>query len=321
MLIRSRKVRAACAVLLAAGLVVGLSACNRGGSGSGGDSIVIGLVPKTLQNPVWQGVIAGAKEEASKLGNVTIKADAPQNEEDIQGQISKIQDLISGGANELIVAPDGDALKPVLQQAASKGIHVVLIDTDIASFSQKTSYVSSVQDTSSADVVGVSIKALGSAAKGAEVGILDFPGNNTVQARVDAAKKAYEAAGMKVVAQLPGKCDRATALNATTDMLQAHPNIKAIFGGCGQGATGAALAARNASKQVSITGFDGITGEFEDIKDGQMVATVLQDFPAIGARAVNAAVDAHNKKSVEKSYLIPGIIITKSNVSKYKPAG
>ncbi len=187
---------------------------------------------------VWQGVIAGAKEEAPKLGNVTIKADAPQNEEDIQGQISKIQDLISGGANELIVAPDGDALKPVLQQAASKGILVVLIDTDIASFSQKTSYVSSVQDTSSADVVGVSIKALGSAAKGAEVGILDFPGNNTVQARVDAAKKAYEAAGMKVVAQLPGKCDRATALNATTDMLQAHPNIKAIFGGCGQGATG-----------------------------------------------------------------------------------
>ena len=293
-------------------------------AGTGSSSvkaITIGVVPKTLQNPVWQGVIKGAEDQAKTKGNITIKASAPNSEEDITGQINKIQDLITQGVDALVVAPDGDSLQPILQQAVDKGIPVVLIDTDIKGFTAKTAYVSSDQAGGAKGVTDVAVKALGPNMKGAEVGLLDFPGNTTVQARVDAAKQAYEAAGAKIVAELPGKCDRATALNSTTDMLTAHPNIKAIFGGCGQGATGAALAVGNAKKTVLVTGFDGINGEFKDIQDGTMLATILQDFPKIGARSVDIAVAALNKQTVNKDDQIPGIVITKDNVSKYPPAG
>ena len=284
-------------------------------------AITIGVVPKTLQNPVWQGVIKGTEDEAKAKGNITIKASAPNNEEDITGQINKIQDLITQGVDALVVAPDGDSLQPILQQAVNKGIPVVLIDTDIEGFTAKTAFVSSDQAGGAKAVTNAAVKALGSNAKGAEVGLLDFPGNTTVQARVDAAKQVYEAAGAKVVSELPGKCDRATALNSTTDMLTAHPNIKAIFGGCGQGATGAALAVGNAKKTVIVTGFDGITGEFKDIQDGTMLATILQDFPKIGAQSIDIAVAALNKQPVNKTDQIPGILITKDNLSKYQPAG
>lgn len=293
-------------------------------AGTGNSSvkaITIGVVPKTLQNPVWQGVIKGAENQAKTKGNITIKASAPNNEEDITGQINKIQDLITQGVDALVVAPDGDSLQPILQQAVDKGIPVVLIDTDIKSFTAKTAYVSSDQSGGAKGVTDVAVKALGPNVKGAEVGLLDFPGNTTVQARVDAAKQVYEAAGAKIVAELPGKCDRATALNSTTDMLTAHPNIKAIFGGCGQGATGAALAVSNAKKTVLVTGFDGINGEFEDIQDGTMLATILQDFPKIGAQSVDIAVAALNKRTVNKDDQVPGLVITKDNVSKYQPAG
>ncbi len=293
-------------------------------AGSGGSAVIaitIGVVPKTLQNPVWQGVIKGAEDQAKTKGNITIKASAPNSEEDITGQINKIQDLITQGVDALVVAPDGDSLQPILQQAVDKGIPVVLVDTDIKGFTAKAAYVSSDQAGGANAVTDVAVKALGPDVKGAEVGLLDFPGNTTVQARVDAAKQVYEAAGAKIVSELPGKCDRATALNSTTDMLTAHPNIKAIFGGCGQGATGAALAVGNAKKTVFVTGFDGINGEFKDIQEGTMLATILQDFPKIGAQAVDIAVAALNKQAVNKTDQIPGIVITKDNVSKYQPAG
>lgn len=290
-------------------------------SSGAGKAITIGVVPKTLQNPVWQGVIKGAEDQAKTKGNITIKASAPNSEEDITGQINKIQDLITQGVDALVVAPDGDSLQPILQQAVDKGIPVVLIDTDIKGFTAKTAYVSSDQAGGAKAVTDAAVKALGPNVKGAEVGLLDFPGNTTVQARVDAAKQAYEAAGAKIVSELPGKCDRATALNSTTDMLTAHPNIKAIFGGCGQGGTGAALAVGNAKKTVLVTGFDGINGEFKDIQDGTMLATILQDFPKIGAQSVDIAVAALNKQTVNKIDQIPGIVITKDNVGKYQPAG
>jgi len=315
------------AIAVAASLTMVLTGCGRGSTGSSGSSssegkaITIGVVPKTLQNPVWQGVIKGAEDQAKNKGNVTIKASAPNNEDDITGQINKIQDLITQGVNGLVVAPDGASLQPILQRAVDKGIPVVLIDTDIEGFTAKTAFVSSDQAGGAKAVTDAAVKALGANVKGAEVGLLDFPGNTTVQARVDAAKQVYEAAGAKIVAELPGKCDRATALNSTTDMLTANPNVKAIFGGCGQGATGAALAVGNAKKTVVVTGFDGINGEFEDIKAGTMLATILQDFPKIGAQAVDVALTALDKKPVKKTYQIPGIVITKDNVSQYKPAG
>lgn len=300
----------------------GSDSTNPAGSSIGtGKAITIGVVPKTLQNPVWQGVIKGAETQAKTKGNITIKASAPNSEEDITGQINKIQDLITQKVDALVVAPDGDSLQPILQQAVDKGIPVVLIDTDIKGFTAKTAYVSSDQAGGAKAVTDAAVKALGPNVKGAEVGLLDFPGNTTVQARVDAAKQVYEAAGAKIVSELPGKCDRATALNSTTDMLTAHPNIKAIFGGCGQGATGAALAVGNAKKTVLVTGFDGINGEFKDIQDGTMLATILQDFPKIGAQSVDIAVAALNKQTVNKIDQIPGIVITKDNVGKYQPAG
>lgn len=315
------------AVAIAAGLALTLAGCNRGGdtpsaSESGGDTLQVGVVVKTLSNPVWKGVVDGANQAADELGNIKIQTAAGNNEQDITGQINKIQDMISGGIDVLAVAPNGDAqLQPVLQQAVDAGIPVVLIDTDIPSFTGKSSLITSDQDSSSTEVNQQIVDALGDAATGAEVGILDYPGNTTVQARVDAAKAVFEGAGMKVVSELPGNCDRATALSSATDMLTANPNIKAIFGGCGQGATGAAQAVTNAGLDVLVTGFDGINDEFADIKAGTMLATILQDFPAIGAQAVKAAVAAKNGDTVKDPYLIPGILITADTVSKYTPAG
>lgn len=316
----------------ATALSLSLAGCGSSSSSSSGNSpsisgssgnkqLVIGVVLKTLSNPVWKGVLSGAESEGKKLG-VTIKSAAGASESDITGQVNQVQTMLASGVDALVVTPNGTTqLAPILTQAVGKGIPVVLEDTDIPSFTKKSSFVQSDQASGATKVNQLITAALGDKAKGGEVGLLDYPGNVTVQARIDAAKAVFEGAGMKVVAELPGNCDRATALNSTTNMLTAHPQLAAIFGGCGQGATGAAQAVKNKGKSVLITGFDGINDEFADINAGTELGTVLQDFPALGAKSVDLAVDAANKKSVQAEVLIPGIIVTKDNISQYKPAG
>jgi len=302
-----------------------LTACNRGSSGTTGNSggsgqVKVGVVVKTLSNPVWKGVADGAQAEAKKLGNVEVQVTGAQTEQDIQGQISKIDSFISQGVKALLVAPNGAAqLQPTLQRAADKGIKVILIDTDISTFSAKTSFVGSSEADGATTVAQYLVKTLGDKAKGTQAGVLDYPGNPTVQTRVDAGKKVMQDAGMTVVSTLPGLCDRATALNATQAMLQSNPNIGAIFGSCGQNATGATQAVVNARKSVQVVGFDGINDEFADIKSGTMLATEWQDFPTIGAKAVDAAIDSINGKKVEANIAVPAKLITKDDVSQYNP--
>ncbi|MDQ6752945.1 MAG: sugar ABC transporter substrate-binding protein [Actinomycetota bacterium] len=304
-----------------------LTACGGGASssssgGSAGSQLKIGVVVRTMSNPVWQAVASGAEDQAKKAGNVTVKTVGADSESDVTGQINKVQDLISSGVNALIVAPNGGPqLKPILEQAAAKGVKIVIIDNDIPDLKGKVSYVGTNQPENAAAVNKEIITSLGAEAKGAEVGILDYPGNTVVQARVDAAKKTFEDAGLNVVSVLPGKCDRATAQNSATDMITAHPNIKAIFGSCGQGATGAAQAAQNAGKKILVTGFDGTNDEFRTIKAGNELATILQDFKGTGAQAMTAAIDSASGKSVQSNYDVPATLITKDNVDKFQPAG
>ncbi len=317
--------RKAVVLALAVTLTLAASGCNRdaGASSSGSeDAVKVAVVVKTLSNPVWQGVVEGAEAEAKSLG-IDVEIDGGTSEDDIQGQIAKIESYISQGVDVLAVAPNGTSqLQPTLQRAADAGIEVVMIDTDIPSFEAKVAHVTSEQEQASSQVAQALVDALGEDIKGAPIGILDLPGNPTVDARIAAGRKVLEDAGAKIVAQLPGKCDRATALASTESMLEANPDLLGIFGACGQNATGAVQAVQNAGMDVKVVGFDGIADEMAQIEAGKMVATVWQDFPAIGAEAVRIGVEASQGESTDSGTVsIPGEIVSEENISEFADKG
>lgn len=292
------------------------------GSGASGRSTQhqqhFALILKTMANPVWQSVATGAKSWAKKHG-VQLDVAAGKEEDDISGQIDVVENELVKNVDGIAIAPNGTTqLKPVLQKAVQEGVPVVLIDTDIPDFTQKTALVQTDSYGVSKTLSTAFAKELGNTGV---AGILSYPGVTSVDLRVRGTKDAIKGTKIKVVSELAGDCLRSKALNATTDMLQAHPNITAIFGECGQNAVGAIqaikLAGKKPGKDIKVIGFDGVAQELTAIKHGEEYATIYQDFPGLGSKALDAVRKATRKQSVPKTIYVPATTITRANVDKY----
>ena len=109
------------AVVLAGAMVMGLAACGQEGgtSGTGGSStadnasdsdISIGIVVKTATNAHFQDIAYGAVLAGKDLG-VEVKVDNTATESDVEGQITKCENMISSGVDALILtANDSDGV-------------------------------------------------------------------------------------------------------------------------------------------------------------------------------------------------------------------
>ena len=136
--------------ILVAALSIAVTACGGGdddaasGSGTGGgpanktDDFVIG-VSNTLAGNGWrEQMICSVKAQALASGKVS-KVIAISKNGGPTEQIQDLQNLISQGANAIIVNPsDREKLNPVIQQATQKKIVVVAVDQAV---SEPTAYV------------------------------------------------------------------------------------------------------------------------------------------------------------------------------------
>src|SRR5215218_3662114 len=86
-------------------------------------------VSNTLVGNGWrEGMICSIKAQALKSGQVSDLRIA-HRQTDTAGQIADIRTMISAGVNAIIINPsNANALKPIAQQARSRGITVVFID-------------------------------------------------------------------------------------------------------------------------------------------------------------------------------------------------
>jgi ribose transport system substrate-binding protein len=123
------------AVLVAAFAMV---ACG-GSSTTGGTTKYVVGVSNTLQGNGWrEEMICSIKAQAKASGVVSQVIIANRNT-DAAGQIADIRNLISSGANVIVINPsDRDALNSVIKQATDKGIVVVAVDQAV---SEPSAYV------------------------------------------------------------------------------------------------------------------------------------------------------------------------------------
>ncbi|TFD34629.1 sugar ABC transporter substrate-binding protein [Cryobacterium sp. TMT1-62] len=118
------------AVVAAGALVVSMAACSAGGTGSGtdggGDKGLIGVAMPTKSSERW---IADGNAVKSQLEEQGFTVDLQYAEDDIPMQVSQIENMITKGAEALIVASiDGTTLTSVLQDAADADIPVIAYD-------------------------------------------------------------------------------------------------------------------------------------------------------------------------------------------------
>ncbi|MFC0681914.1 multiple monosaccharide ABC transporter substrate-binding protein [Lysobacter korlensis] len=118
-------------------LAITLSGCSgsrTGGGGGGGggggegesDGGKVGVSMPTQQSERW---IADGDNVQSQLEELGYDVDLQFANDDIPTQVSQIENMISSGAEALVIAAiDGTTLTDVLQQAADQGISVISYD-------------------------------------------------------------------------------------------------------------------------------------------------------------------------------------------------
>lgn len=119
--------------------VLALMACGGNQPSSTGPTKYVVGVSNTLTGNGWrEEMICSIKAEA-KVSGVVSKVIVANRTTDAAGQIADIRNLISSGANVIVINPsDRDALNPVIKQATDKGIVVVAVDQAV---SESSAYV------------------------------------------------------------------------------------------------------------------------------------------------------------------------------------
>ncbi|PYY48857.1 substrate-binding domain-containing protein [Curtobacterium sp. MCBD17_023] len=300
-----------------AGLVVlGTAGCNRtstSGAAGGGSDTKVTLALSTLNNPFFVEVRDGAKAEAMKQG-VTLDVVDAQN--DSAQQANQLQTASSGSTDAVIVNPvDSDAAGPSVTALNKADIPVIAVDRTVNG-ADVDSFIASDNVAGGKQAADDLAKAIGEKGE-----ILVLQGQAGTSASRDRGKgfaegiKAYP--DITVVGKQTANFDRATALDVTTNLLQAHPDIVGVFAENDEMALGAikALGAK-AGKDVKVAGFDGEADGLSAIEDGTLSSTVAQQPAKLGALAVDQAIKAASGKA-KKTVQVPVVSVTKSNVGDF----
>lgn len=269
----------------------------------------IGLSVSTLNNPFFVTLSNGAKDEADKLGVSLAVVDAGN---DSAKQSNDIEDLISKNIGVLIVNPvDSDAVAPAVQDAKSKGIKVISVDRVVNGVDVDCKIASdNVMGAKLATQYLISV--IGKNAK-----VAQLEGTPGASATVDRGQGFQEAANgnLDVVASQTANFDRATGLNVTENILQAHSDLQGIFAQNDEMALGAIEAVAAANKNIVIVGFDATDDGQNAVKEGKMAATVAQKPDLMGATAIDNAQKLIQGESIPASIPVEVSLITKDNLT------
>jgi ribose transport system substrate-binding protein len=100
------------------------------------DKVTVAFIAKALESSFWVTATNGAKSASQSDPNITVVTDAGTSETAIEEQIAKVESMIVRHVDAIAIAPSApDQLIPVLQKAVDSEIPVVLVDTNIPSFS------------------------------------------------------------------------------------------------------------------------------------------------------------------------------------------
>ena len=315
----STKLRKTLAVIASATLLcTSLTACNRdsGGTDAAGDSAnkSITFALSTQANPFFVQMRESAQKKADELGLAINFQDAA---DDSATQSNQLANAAASGTGVVIINPtDSDAMASAVQQLVDEKIPVVAVDRAVNN-ANVASYIASDNETGGKQAA----KVLSDAING-EGEILVLQGKTGSSASRERGQGFDEglkdSPNIKVVAKQTAEFERVKGLDVTTNLLQAHPNVKAIFAENDEMALGAIEALGDkAGKDVIVVGFDGVEDALKAIKEGTMYASIAQQPADMAAQAVVEASKLLKGEAATKEMQVDVVTVTKDNVDKF----
>jgi ribose transport system substrate-binding protein len=279
----------------------------------------VALVLKTLNSPFFIEMQRGAEEAARRAG-VDLVVQAAEREIDVEKQMQIIENLIETKIKALLVTPSGSReVVPALLKANAAGIPVVVVDTrvDPAAASEAGVRIASFVGSDNYEggrLAGRHLLALTGGK--ARVAVLEgIPGHETGDSRLRGFREAVAASpGIVVVASQPANWERDLGFNVFQNLLQAHPDLEAVFACNDMMALGAveAIAAAGKTGKIRVIGFDAVEDARQAIATGAMAASVAQKPAEMGRLAVETAARLLKGESVPADQRVAIELVTAS---------
>lgn len=284
---------------------------------SGDKKHKIAVVVSTLNNPWFVFLANTAADKARALGYEARIFDS-QNNTALEGD--HFENIVVAGFDAILFnSTDADGSVANVLKAKSAGIPVFCMDREINSITAATSQILSDSYSGSVAIAKYFTQQLKK--KGNYVEILGIVGDNNTWARSKGFHSVVDNyPGLKMLAQQSADFDRNKAMEVMESILQAHPNIDAVFcgnDGMAMGAYQALLSAGKADK-VKVFGFDGAEDVITAINENKVAATGMQ-FPKVMAETAAQFADEYIKGRRDFPQKIPVAVelVTNKNIGDY----
>jgi ribose transport system substrate-binding protein len=280
-------------------------------------------VLKTLNHPFFVDMRRGAQEAADRLG-VQLDVQAAEREIDVEKQMQIVENMIQTGIGALAITPSGSReIISALVKARDAKVPIIVVDTRLDAKAAADAGVHAETFVGSDNYEGGKLAGsyLVKATNGkARVAILEgIPGHETGDSRLRGFREAVSSApAITIVASQPANWERDQGFNVFQNMLQAHPDIDAVFAASDLMALGAieAIAAAGKTGKIRVVGFDALDDAKKAIAAGTMEASVAQ-FPAeMGKIAVESAVKAMHGEKLPPDIVVNLAMVTKDSLSR-----
>ena len=267
--------------------------------------IKIGVSLSTLNNPFFVSIREGVEEVAQNENIETVITDA-QNDSSTQN--NQVEDLITQGVDLIVINPvDSTAISTSVQKANEANIPVICVDRK-SDEGELVSFIAS-NNVEGGKLAGEYI--LEKVGENAEVIQLEgIPGASSTRERGEGFTEATDGK-INLLASQTANFDRAEGMTVMENLLQAHPDVKAVFCQNDEMALGASEAIKASGKDVTIVGFDGNDDALKAVEEGSLSATVAQKPQEMGKLAIETALKYLKGEQVEEQVDSPLELIKK----------
>jgi len=294
--------------------ILAISSCKK--KNAGGPK-KIAVVVSTLNNPWFVFLADKAAARAKELGYETKIFDSQNN---TALETDHFENAIASGYNAILFNPtDADGSIANVLKAKEAGVPVFCMDREVNSTDAATSQILSDSYSGCVAIAKYFVQTMDK--KGKYVELLGLVGDNNTWNRSKGFHSLVDYyPGLTMVAQQSADFDRNKAMEVLESILQANPDINAVFCGNDAMAMGAyqALVAAGKAKNVKVFGFDGADDVIASIKEGNIAATGMQ-FPKIMAETAATFADEYfkGKRDFPKKMPVAVELVTKENVGDY----
>jgi ribose transport system substrate-binding protein len=299
--------------------VMGCLACEwvvASGCGSNRPA-TIAVIPRTTGVMKWESEHAGAETAARPLG-IRIYWNAPTRQDDVERQISMVEDVIRRKDRGLVLAPDAAlALMSPVQRVLAHGIPTVVVGSSLTiPPGGLLSYVlndDAAAGRIAADRIGFLLHGKGS------VVVLGLDSNIRgvlVRARSFQAELTKNYPEITIVEERSGSFSRLQAREITEEILSAHPRVDAIFALTSIATEGACFVLNNhgLKRKILIVGSGQESDMLAKVKSGAVDSVLIENTWQMGYQAVGILHDLWAGRPVPPVTMLTPLLVTADKV-------